>query len=313
MEAYHTIVAAACHMPDIAPRCVASAKALVESNTAAALLKEGLRGSGCGAGVNSDADAVVVKGALHDQCDEDFSLVAQALFYQGMPEVQSGTMRVERSLLKVATDSNSQIATLVCQSMEDLNRLMTAWSPKRLSEEIESVAGMMQHMALCLLAFAAARWDDLRQVWGPLLSNWLSLKGSMATGAWPPQGIETSAQPHPPAETCFNNLKELVDSATMIIDRCARYSPDMKTSVADLLTTVLRLYKHRDLRAATWNELQSASHAFDSDARTHDELVQDFTSHKVGMLTHVLHIAENRPIINPLAQRLPVRLHRRLG
>ena len=112
LQAYLNIALAACSDPGVAPAEVAKAKKLLDSSVDAVQVREGLGFAGVGAAMQSDSDAIVVKGALDDQCDDDYRLLLEAFFSSGMPSAQQEHLTITIEPKVCIVDSQTKRAMM---------------------------------------------------------------------------------------------------------------------------------------------------------------------------------------------------------
>lgn len=117
VSAYVTILRAALKDSEVSPKEVGCAKALVNDEVEALQLKTSLGKPGVGLCIVSDSDAVVLKGELDDQLDDDYRLHVQTMLPDGMPEEAEEGSNCVKCDVDLVSGSCSALA-LTKQSLE---------------------------------------------------------------------------------------------------------------------------------------------------------------------------------------------------
>lgn len=288
--AFKTLVAAATMAADAAPKEVAAAKQVLDTHKLAVQLKEGLR-SHSGAALTSDADCVIVKGELDDNADEEFLLLAQAVFSEGMPEMVEDALKIDRKLLNMTCDNKCNLASIVVQGLEGVISVMRSWSQKRLSDEAEDVIGIFEHLGLCIKCFDMSRWGAMASAWSAPLEAFAEQCDTLASG----QRTKVDVEAVPLlSEECFMPLRDLVQNAENASATVAKFCPPLARATMDLTKQVKVWDEHRRLRELLHAQMSEVCAVLRSDPKPATVLVSDLVGDvsESASLQHIINIAE---------------------
>lgn len=297
-QAFLVILKAATGDPAIAPSEVDAAKKFVDSDTSSTHLREGLQTKGVGGALHSDSDAIVVKGVMDDSLDGDFQLFIEAMFSPGMPTIANEDetlLLTSPSVVSVDRDKSS-IVSVLTQSIEDIAGIMKGWSPKRVSEELDALKGLLTQAAMCVVAFDGVRMQETAQAWAKYLENWsTTVSHPDSDSEWPPQGaLKVDQELVQTSESCLLPLPSLLATLASTIEQNARFCLELAQSVAAVQSKYDAWVHNKAFRDIVWKEFYAIMGAFKFPSKPPAEAIAEFIAGDDCFMSCLVKVAECR-------------------
>lgn len=305
-KAYVTLVKGALHDHSIAPKDVEGALNLLQTNPLAVHIKEGLAAPRTvGGGIRCDAEAIWSKGLLDEENDQEFRLVLEALFSQGMPSVASEeneegnqnddgeAMHFDVVLLESEAGCECSLSKIATQSLDSLSGLLRSWSPRRISEEIVAIRGALGQVGCCIAAYDFGQMHKCASQWSSSLALW-DAEVPMHD-EWPPKSLKDASHPELlTPEACESPLPAAVLNLQATIQTVASFSAELQEA-AESLTKVQDMWvANRRMRKLMWTECSAMLRALGSPKKAPSEMLADFLADEAGLVSFAVEIAEVR-------------------
>lgn len=240
LDAYVVILKAAVGTETISPKAVSVAKGFVDSDPQCAHLKQGLSFAGVGLSIATDSDTLIMRGALDDQADADFKETLQTMFSQGMPlvsEAAENTVDVDFTLLAADASGRVPIVHMFSESLESLSRVLASWSPKRVSDEAETLGGMCDQIGLVFTVLDKFRGLQVASAWHSHFAEWGEQAGSLTIESWRPSTAQEVQGEWDDADIQIPNFIEATQSMLTMMMSKAAFDQELQEHIQGLKDT----------------------------------------------------------------------------
>lgn len=305
IKAFVVILSAAANERGVVPTDVVHARQLVEDTELAVQLREGLGFSGIGMAIKGDSDSVVLKGELDDQLDSEYDLLLRALFTEGMPQAVGDKLSVLDDMCSIQDGGKCSMMDIAQQSLEQIIGVLRGWSPKRVSEELDSMLEIFAHIVDIVMAFDDRRSLDCSSTWSSYLAAWAEdFEGADLT-SWPPMTTHSVMPPvTQPDESCIAPLAATIDNLESVIGESFSFAPQVLKKFPELKEAVARARKNKQRRDIAWREFAWIVKALGAEAAPKEKMMEemmDLTNRDNSLMACLLGMAEARS----QAQALP--------
>lgn len=297
------VLKAACGDPLLSPSHVSAAKAAITGDAAAAHLREGLGFRGVGMALNSDSDAMIVKGALDDQHDADYSLHLQTMFTNDMPDLAEDELILKVGYNIASIDPDTNDCQMLAGALEGIIQVLRGWSPCRIAEEIGNLRDIMKHLAHTTISFDGARSIECCAIWRPIYDTWnaspkliLSRTGALdLPEGWADFGI--------PDETkCMGEFGRISKLFVDTLVQVATFDDSAKAE-SNIVEEALATWRHNyTLRRRVWTEGHNLCTLAMLDTTNFADMINKFVNcedttaiHAALVVAEVRHSCESNP------------------
>lgn len=292
MDSYVTVLHAAMRKGTIMPSDVASAKKHIEQDPKAAHLKDALTFAGVGLSVAIESDAIVLKGAMDSQADDEHRMVLQTAFTDGMPDsgdCEDEDIVVDPALFMADARGQCHVVSLLLQAMRSSIAVLLKWSPVRISEESESLQALAEQAANVLSALDDFANKQCASNLHHAQAEWVAQLAKL-----PEWGVLASPMPELPREVDMTDVYKVVAHFAETLQSKASFDNDVVRQSAMLMGRLANFKMNAERRSALRDESVAMGMAMRCKLLEPRGLLEEYSVKDDGMLKQTLLVAEVR-------------------
>ena len=168
LQAFSTVVDGALQLPTSTGAALTDAFTVLETLPEASLIAEGLKAKGTGEGIKSDADVMLVVGEYDQQCDEEFSLVADSTPAQRGVNGEEG-WALDADMITVDSSACCMAADIILDALVTLKSLLPRWSARGRDQALPRILNVLTNWCGCIMTFNARRNEECVRACKPFL------------------------------------------------------------------------------------------------------------------------------------------------